>query len=153
MGYTVERGRLLYKGRMVVPHTSFLMPKLFHEYHDSVIDQHGELKTEQRLASDWFWVGMRKAVQRYVQTCMVCQQEKASTTHPSGPLTVPTQVGRNHYGFGTVLVVVDRLTKFAQFVALKHPFTADKSCKDVSFEVGNWVYLKLQPYLQKSPAH
>lgn len=59
VGYTVEQGRLLFKGRLVIPHNSSFIPKLFQEYHDSVVGGHsGELKTYQRLASEWFWVGM-----------------------------------------------------------------------------------------------
>lgn len=83
-------------------------------------------------------VGMRKAVQRHVQECIECATQKAATTHPAGllqPLPIPNQIWDElsmdfiggllkSQGLDTILVVVDRLTKYAHFVALKHPFTA-----------------------------
>lgn len=124
----MKQRRLKYKGRLVIPHNSSLIPKLFQEYHDLVIGGHSVL--------EWFWVGMRRTVQIYVRACTVCQQQKATTTHPSGllqPLPIPSDVWDElstdfieglprSNGYDTVLVVVDRLTKYSHFLALKHPF-------------------------------
>lgn len=116
-----------------------MVEKLLSEYHMTAIGGHnGEYKTYLRLAEDWFWEGMRKTVTQYVRRCLVCQQQKTSHQHPAGllqPLPIPTQVWDDitmdfvealpkSGGYDTVLVVVDRLTKFAYFVGLKHPFTA-----------------------------
>lgn len=115
------------------------MEKLLQEYHTSAIGGHnGEYKTYLRLAEDWFWEGMRKSVTQFVQQCLICQQQKASHQQPSGllqPLPISSHVWKDitmdfvealpkSGGFDTVLVVVDRLTKFAHFLGLKHPFTA-----------------------------
>lgn len=138
VGYTVDKGRLLYKGRLVIPQKSELIPKLLNEFHDSVVGGHaGELRTYQRLAAEWYWVGMKKSVQKHIQTCALCQTQKALTTHPAGllqPLPIPTQVWDelsmdfieglpNSHGYNAILVVIDRLTKYAHFIAIKHPFT------------------------------
>lgn len=46
VGFVVCDGRLLYKGRYVIPHSSVFIPALLHEYHDSLIGGHSrELKT------------------------------------------------------------------------------------------------------------
>nr|KAJ0228165.1 hypothetical protein LSAT_V11C100046520 [Lactuca sativa] len=138
-GYTMEGGKLMYKGRLVIPQKSELIPKLLKEFHDSVMGGHaGELRTYQRLAAEWYWVGMRKSVQKHVQACVVCQTQKALTTHPAGllqPLPLPSQVWDeismdfieglpNSHGYNAILVVVDRLTKYSHFIAVKHPFSA-----------------------------
>lgn len=100
----------------------------------------GELKTYMRIAREWFWLGMRDEVSQYVRDCPVCQQQKQSTTHPSGllqPLSLPNQPWDEvtmdfieglpkSQGVDTILVVVDQLSKFAHFLALKHPFTTQK---------------------------
>lgn len=80
---------------------------------------------------------MRKDVQKHVQACGVCQTQKALSTHPTGllqPLPIPEQVWDelsmdfiglpNSQGYNAILVVVDRLTKYSHFIAIKHPFTA-----------------------------
>lgn len=112
---------------------------LLKEYHDSPLGGHaGELKTYLRLATEWYWVGMRKDISTYIRACTICQKQKALNTNPAGllqPLPIPAQVWDEitmdfieglprSQGMDTVLVVVDRLTKYAHFVALRHPFTA-----------------------------
>lgn len=81
---------------MVIPKTSTYVTKLLQEYNDFVMGGHsGDLKTYHRLAREWYWMGMRKDVQRYVQECALCQQQKHSTTRPSSllqPLDLPNQV-------------------------------------------------------------
>lgn len=141
VGFQLIEERLIYKNRVVIPHTSALILELMREYHDSPVDGHsGDLKTYLRLETDWWWQGMRKAVAVYVQECAVCQQNKNSTQSPPGllqPLPLPSQVWEDvtmdfieglplSKGFDTILVVVDRLTKYAHFLRLKHTFSAPK---------------------------
>lgn len=137
-GFTVEQEVVLYKGRIVLPKGCAFIPVILHEYHDSAIGGHtGEFKTYQRVAREWFWPGMRQEIAKYVQACATCQQHKTSTLKPAGllqPLPVPTKVWDDisldfieglpkSLGYDTILVVVDRFTKYSHFIALKHPFT------------------------------
>ena len=73
---------------------------------------------------------MKKTIQQYVQQCEVCNRNKHQTLSPAGllePLLVPTQVWEDlsmdfigglprAQGLDTILVVVDRLTKYAHFI-------------------------------------
>lgn len=138
-GFQLVGERLLYKGRFVLPQQSMFKPILLTEYHDSVIGGHaGELKTYLRMAQEWFWKGMRRDVTNHVQQCLVCQQQKRLQQSPAGllqPLPAPMMVWEDisldfveglplSKGVNTILVVVDRLTKYAHFIGLRHPFDA-----------------------------
>lgn len=95
-GYTLENGMISYKGRLVIPPKSTMVNQLLHEYHDSNMGGHaGEFKTYKRIANEWYWVGMRKIIAKYVQKCLIFQQQKHLSLRPAGllqPLPIPSKV-------------------------------------------------------------
>lgn len=86
---------------------------------------------------------MRQGVRRFIRECEVCQCNKTENTHPAGllqPLPIPkqnwTEVSIDFIeglpisqGKDVVLVVVDRLSKYAHFIPLSHPYTASSVAK------------------------
>jgi hypothetical protein len=84
------------------------------------------------------WKGLKTAVDDFVRQCSVCQHSKHEHIKSPGklqPLPVPVAPWQDisldfveglpkSDGFDSILVVVDRLTKFAHFIPLRHPFSA-----------------------------
>ena len=137
--YSWVQGRLLRQGKLVLPRGSPLLRVILQEHHDSKMAGHGGmLKTQKRIGELFYWKGMMTDIRRCVAACQTCQIQKYSTLAPGGllqPLPVPGQVWEDismdfveglpkSEGYNTVLVVVDRLTKYAHFIKIKHPFTA-----------------------------
>ena len=123
----------------MIPSKSPLITAILQEYHDSVIGGHsGIAKTVERICSTYYWPNMQKEIRRYVLCCPICQQAKTETKRPAGllqPLPIPSQVWEDicmdfitalppTHGYTVILVVIDRLTKFAHFIALKRDFTS-----------------------------
>lgn len=138
-GYTLRDHRLYYKGKLVLPKLSNKIPILCKEFHASLVGGHsGFFRTYRRLAAVVYWEGMKGDIRDFVAQCEVCQQNKVDNLSPAGllqPLPIPTQVWTDvsmdfigglpkSKGKDTILVVVDRLTKYAHFVPLSHPYTA-----------------------------
>jgi hypothetical protein len=107
-------------------------------FHSSALEGHSGTKvTYQRLKNHFAWKEIKQAVHEYIKQCPVCQQAKYTNSHPTGllqPLPIPEGVWRDlsmdfveglpkSQGCNVILVVVDRLTKFAHFIPLKHPYT------------------------------
>jgi hypothetical protein len=107
--------------------------------HTSLVGGHsGFLKTYHRVKKDFFWDGLKTDVQRLVAECLVCQQNKVETIKTPGllqPLSIPSQRWEEvsmdfitglpkSEGKSVIIVIVDRLTKYAHFCALSHPFKA-----------------------------
>ncbi|KZV19421.1 hypothetical protein F511_08762 [Dorcoceras hygrometricum] len=137
--YTMLNGVLLHRGRVVVPRESLWPTKLIREAHMTPIGGHaGALKTLKRIASSFFWAGMQGDVAKFIAGCDVCQRQKYAATKPAGllqPLAIPTAIWEDitmdfivglpkSRGFDVIMVVVDRLSKYAHFILLKHPISA-----------------------------
>jgi hypothetical protein len=114
-----------------IPDDRPLKTMLLKEMHDSPMGGHlGVRKTLWKLAQHYYWPGMRKEVQHYVQSCVACSQNKHSNQAPVGmlqPIPIPNNrwevwsmdlVGplpRTSRGHDTIVVMVDKFTKLAHF--------------------------------------
>ncbi|RVW13442.1 Transposon Tf2-2 polyprotein [Vitis vinifera] len=137
-----QRDRLLfYKGRLYIPASKELREQILYLLHSSPQGGHSSFhKTLHRAKSEFYWEGMRKEVRRFIKECDICQQNKSENIHPAGllqPLPIPTKVWTdisldfieglpNSESYSVIMVVVDRLSKYAHFIPISHPYTASK---------------------------
>ena len=121
---------------MVVPQT--IRNQLLKEFHHSKMVGHSRVsRTFKRLAQQFYWPSMYQSVQKYITQCEVYQKTKIETLAPVGllqPFPIPFQVWDDitldfvegvpsSHDKDSILVVVDRLNKYAHFVALSHLFS------------------------------
>lgn len=125
--------------KLVVGDDPILKTKLLQWLHDSSLGGHsGRDSTTKRVKQIFYWKGLHKEVKNYVRNCAICQRNKYDTSASPGllqPLPIPEAVWQDisldfveglplSNGKQTVLVVIDRLSKYAHFLPLKHPYTA-----------------------------
>lgn len=150
LGYSYRQGVLFYEDRLVISNKSQLIPTLLQEFHSTPQGGHsGFYKTYRRMAANIYWVGMKNTIQEFVRQCDICQRQKYMASSPGGllqPLPIPEQIWEDisldfitglpkSKQFEAILVVVDRLSKYAHFIPLKHPYTArsiaEIFCKEI----------------------
>ena len=130
---------LWYRDCLYLCNNSQLKQKILMELHTSPLRGHsGFLKTYHRVKMEFFWDGLKSDIQKFVVECLVCQHNKVETIKTLGllqPLSIPSQLWEDvsmdfitglpkSEGKSVIMVVVDRLTKYAHFCALSHPFKA-----------------------------
>jgi len=151
--YTFKHGVLRYKDKLVIGSATTLRHKLIDAFHASELGGHsGSKATYQRLKLLFHWPSMKQQVVSFIQQCPVCQLNKPEHCQYPGllqPLPIPefawTHVSMDFVeglpisdNKDVILVVVDRITKYAHFVPLKHPFTVKtvaKAFKDNIFKL------------------
>ncbi|KAJ1686917.1 hypothetical protein LUZ63_018307 [Rhynchospora breviuscula] len=137
--YSEYQGLIRYKGKICVGNNHDWRNKLLQEVHDTSLGGHsGILASYQRLKSMFYWPNMKEDVYKYVRTCEVCQLNKGEHVKSPGllqPLAVPEEAWSSismdfivglpkSEGKEVIWVVVDRLTKYAHFVSISHPYSA-----------------------------
>jgi hypothetical protein len=138
-GFELHQGLIKVHCKIWVGANSALQTKLINAFHSSAIGGHsGVLPTYKRLKRLFSWSGMKTSVDDFVKQCVVCQQAKHLHSKPDGllqPLPIPDGIWREltmdfvvglpmSSGANVIMVVVDRLTKYAHLISLKHPFNA-----------------------------
>jgi Integrase zinc binding domain/Integrase core domain len=136
---TLHQDLLWWKGKVCVGSHGNWRQKMLQLTHDSSSGGHsGIVVTYHRLRQSFYWPKMKDDVIKFIQTCPNCQMDKNEHIHTPGllqPLPIPEEawcsVGIDfitglpkHASKDVIMVVVDRLTKYAHFIALSHPYTA-----------------------------
>jgi hypothetical protein len=134
--YQVGDNGLLYfidwaqKLRLCVPKD--LQLEIIKENYDDVSNgaHAGYAKTYNRIASVYYWPKMSQAIKKYTDTCDICQKTKPRQHGPRGylqPIPIPSQPFEvitmdfivdlpQSNGYNAILVMVDKLTKYAHFI-------------------------------------
>ena len=141
--FRIEDGILILgESNVYIPHDDDLKTLLLSEAHDTIFGGHfGIEKTLEKLKRFWFWPGMAKSVEEYVQTCSICQMAKHSTQKVSGllqpirakfPWQIVTMdfVGKFAPGILTgntmCLVMVDKFSKYVMLESVPESINSEQ---------------------------
>eukprot|EP00253_Pinus_taeda_P006965 PITA_06965 len=134
-----QNDSLWYKDNLYLSKNSQLKENILMELYTSPLGGHSRfLKTYHRVKKELFWDALKFNIQKFVVECLVFQQNKVETIKTPGllqHLSIPSQRWEEvstDFIIGlpkseeksVIMVVIDRLTKYAHFCALSHPFKA-----------------------------
>ncbi|KAJ4801231.1 polyprotein [Rhynchospora pubera] len=135
----IQAGLVKKKNRLYVGIGAEVRNKIMEELHATAIGGHsGMQSTYHRIKRSFYWPGMKREICGFVKECDVCQRNKSENVPYPGllqPLPIPNKVWScitmdfieglpKSEGKSVIYVVVDRLTKYAHFTALSHPYNA-----------------------------
>lgn len=138
--FSVKDGMLRYQGRIWVGKNGNIKTRILEAIHNTSIGGHSGIQASYKKAKTLFyWPGMRQDFQDFINACEVCRKCKTESVPYPGllqPLGVPdkpwSQVTMdfiealpNSGGRSVIWVIVDRMTKYSHFIALKHPYNAE----------------------------
>ncbi|PKU63246.1 ATP-dependent DNA helicase RecG [Dendrobium catenatum] len=136
--FNIRHGFLFKGNQLCIPKSSWRQ-HLIQEIHGGGLAAHaGRDKTMLQMTAKFFWPHLRKDVTKFVERCSVCQNFKGGgqNTGLYLPLPVPDSIWedlsldfvlglpRTKKGNDSIMVVVDRFSKMAHFVACKKTFDA-----------------------------
>nr|GEY54608.1 putative reverse transcriptase domain-containing protein [Tanacetum cinerariifolium] len=124
---------------------------IMHEMHKSKYSIHpGSNKMYQDLKKLYWWSNMKADIATFVSKCLTCAKVKAKHQNPSGLLQQPEipewkwekitmnfvlGLPRTPSGYGSIWVIVDRLTKSAHFLPMKKTDSIEKLAQQYLKEI------------------
>lgn len=139
--YTVVDDMVFRKHKLVIPADVHVKELILQWLHSSHQGGHSGIRASiHRIKSLFHWKGMSKDVALFIQaceTCLRCKYETRATPGLLQPLPIPGGIWQSiamdfidklplSHGKETIWVIVDRLSKYAHFIPLSHPYTASK---------------------------
>jgi hypothetical protein len=138
-GFSLHQG-ITRQGNMIwVGGNSALRTKLIAAFHSTPIGGHSRIHATYMRIKKWFcWRGLKQDVENFVKQCETCHHAKVEKATPIGllqPLPIPAGAWKDitmdfikglpkSEGFNSILIIMDRFSKYAHFLPLKHPFFA-----------------------------
>lgn len=138
-GFTLKDGLIRYKGRIWLGQYTDAHQEILTAMHDTSLGGHsGVTATYNKIKALFAWPRMKQDIALYISKCEVCQRAKSEHSKLPGllqPLLVPTQAWHTvsldfieglpkSKSFDTILVVIDKFTKYGHFIPLAHPYSA-----------------------------
>ena len=138
--WQIERELVLKERKIYVPKEEELRVEIIWLYHDVLATEYGgRWKMTELVMRNYWWPGVTKDVGKYVDGCDMCQRMKDRMEAPAGKLMANEVLEKvwTHLtvdfitrlllvaGKNTVLVVCDRLSKIAHFVAITEETTVE----------------------------
>ena len=137
--YQWEDGLLHYEERIIVPERKDLRLELLEQHHDSPMAGHqGQARTLELLSRNYYWPTMKQQVNKYVESCEVCQRAKGhKQPYTTKPLPIPDKPWEDiaydmivklpiSNGFDSILVVIDRFSRQAHFIPCNEKTNAEE---------------------------
>lgn len=133
------------EGRIYVGQGTNIRTELLRACHASSFGGHSSMRaTYHRIKLLFYWPRLKKEVENFVRECPTCQVTKGENVHIPGllePLEIPDMAWSHitmdfieglpmSRGKDVIFVVVDRLTKYAHFLALSHPYAVEQVVED-----------------------
>ena len=121
-----EDGIVYMEGRIYVPNSKKLKEKILQENHDSVdVEYPGQQRMLELIKQNYWWLGLKEDIKKYIQGCFKCQQNKVQHQKKSGelhPLEIPQEPWQEisiniigplprSNGMDVIVVIVDQFTK------------------------------------------
>ena len=138
--WRIEEDLVIKEGKIYVPKDTELRAEVIRLYHDVPVAGHGERwKTVELVMRNYWWPGVTRDVGRYVEGFDGYQRMKNRTEEPAGKLKL-SEVPEKPWthltvdfitklpvvaGKDAILVVCDRLSKMAHFVATTEAMSAE----------------------------
>lgn len=135
-------GSIWLRERICVPKNAELKLEIMQEAHTTPYTVHpGSTKMYRDIKGNFWWPNMKREIARFVLECPICQQVKVDHQKAPGllqPLRIPswkwedismdfvTGLPKTSAGYDSIWVIVDRLTKVAQFIPVKKTMTLEK---------------------------
>ncbi|KAH7624275.1 putative Transposon Tf2-6 polyprotein [Nannochloris sp. 'desiccata'] len=129
--------------QLYVPKVGNLRELIISEMHDlPIVGHQGWNRTLRRIIDQFGWPGISKDVQAYVDGCSQCGRSKPRSRFPAGllqPLELPNEpwesvsmdfivkLPKTKEGFDAVMVVVDRFSKYVEFIPTFTTATAEET--------------------------
>jgi len=141
--WEIEDRVVLKKGRIYVPEGE-LRGEVIRLHHDTPVGRHeGRWKMTELVTRNYWWPGVTKEVGRYVDRYDTCQRYKNRSEALAGKLMPNTilekpwsHISANFItklplaqGYNTILVVCDRFSKIAHFIATTEKTLAEGLAK------------------------
>jgi hypothetical protein len=142
--FTLQQGLLRYKNMIWIGLDYALHSELISAFHALAVGGHSGISvTYRRMNQCITWRGMKLAIKHFVKVCLIYQHSKPERVKYPGLLqplpifdsawqviTMDFVKGLPQSGAANcIMVVVDKLTKYAHFLPLKHPYTTQSVAK------------------------